>query len=170
MDGSDGSDELRTAAANVVAALVDKVDEILPVEDANFPPDLARRRHKAFFTFLERGPPSLGQGYYYYGLLDCVSQLATVSDLSMLGEGLRDRLNGLIFESVEPEFRWKAVSPPNFCDGLSPVRNRSVSAKTNHRLKSFCPVLALARNSINYWDGISGNESASRLKQAFVKK
>lgn len=151
-----------------MTALVDKVDEILAVENANFPPDLARRWHKVLAT-MGRGPPSLDQGYYYYGLLDCVSQLAAVSDPSML-RGLWNRVTDLIFESVVPEFRWKAVSPPKFRDESSPIRNRSVSAKTIHRLKSFCPVVALARTSINCWDDIFENEIPSRLRQTFAKK
>lgn len=151
-----------------MTALVDKVDEILAVENANFLPDLARRWHRVL-AIMGR-PPSLDQGYYYYGLLDCVSQLAAVSDPSMLREALWNRVTDLIFESVVPEFRWKAVSPPKFRDELSPVRNRSVSAKTSHRLKSFCPVVALARHSINGWDDIFENEFPSRLRQTFAKK
>lgn len=59
-------------------------------------------------------PPDLDQGYYYYGLLDCISQLASVSNPQMLGEGLQNRIKDLICDSVVPEFRWKAVSIPTF--------------------------------------------------------
>ena len=149
-----------------MSALVDKADEILVVENGNFPPELARRWHKAL-AVISRGPPDLGsyiseecfpvgdqspsheaycgkrvllsllrpvliiqllgsnadsetcvdQGYYYFGLLDCVSQLAAVSDLQMLGEGLLNRVRDLLFDSVVPEFRWKAVSIPPFRGG-----------------------------------------------------
>lgn len=85
------------------------MDEILAVEHGQFPQELARRWHKAL-AVISRGPPDLDRGYYYYGLLDCVSQIAAVSDPQMLGKGLLNRVNGLIFDSVVPEFRWKAVS------------------------------------------------------------
>lgn len=106
---ADESGELRIAAAAIVSALVDKVDEILGVENGTSPPELASRWHKAL-AIIARGPPDLDQGYYYYGLLDCVSQLAAVSDPPVLGEGLLNRLKDLIFDSGVPEFRWKAVS------------------------------------------------------------
>ena len=96
-----------------MSALVDKVDEILTMENGKFPPELARRWHKAL-AVISRGPPDLDQGYYFYGLLDCVSQLAAVSDPRMLGEGLLDRIKDLVFDSVVPEFRWKAVSISSF--------------------------------------------------------
>ena len=110
---ADKSGELRTAAAAIVSALVDKVDEILAVENEKFPLELARRWHKALAA-ISRGPPDLDQGYHYYGLLDCVSQLAAVSDPELLGEKLLNKVKDLIFESVVPEFRWKAVSIPRF--------------------------------------------------------
>ena len=97
-----------------MSALVEKIDEILAVENGKFSPELAKRWHKTL-AFVSRGPPNLDQGYYTYGLLDCVSQLSTVSDPQMLGEGLLNRVKDLIFDSVVPEFRWKAVSTPFFC-------------------------------------------------------
>ena len=112
-DVSDKSDELRTAATALVSALFEKADEILAVENTNFTPKLPRRWHKVFATFL-RGPPRIDQGDSVCGVLDCVSQLATVSDPQMLGNALLDRLKGLIFDSVVPEFRWKAVSILHF--------------------------------------------------------
>lgn len=105
---ADESGELRTAAAAIVSALVDKVDDMLAVENPNFPPELARRWHKAL-AVISRGPPDLDQGYHYYGLLDCISQLSAVSDPQMMGEGLSNRVKDLIFDSVVPEFRWKAI-------------------------------------------------------------
>lgn len=110
---ADESGELRIAAAAIVSALVDKVDEILAVENGKFPPELASRWHKARAVIL-RGPPDLDQGYYYYGLLDCVSQLAAVSDPRIMGEGLGGRIKDLVFDSVIPKFRWKAVSILSF--------------------------------------------------------
>ena len=110
---TDESGDLRTAAAAIVLALADKVDEILAAENGSFPPKLARRWDKALAA-ISRGPPDLDQGYYYYGLLDCVSQLAVVSDPRMLGERLLNKIKDLIFDSVVPDFRWKAVSIPPF--------------------------------------------------------
>lgn len=105
---ADESGELRTAAAAIVSALLDKVDEMLAVENPKFPPELAKRWHKAL-AIVSRGPPDLDQGYHYYGLLDCISQLSAVSDPQMMGEGLSNRVKDLIFDSVVPEFRWKAI-------------------------------------------------------------
>lgn len=105
---ADESGELRTAAAAIVSALVDKVDDILAVENPRFPPKLANQWHKAL-AIISRGPPDLDQGYHYYGLLDCLCQLSAVSDTQMLGEGLLNRVKDLIFDSVVPEFRWKAI-------------------------------------------------------------
>lgn len=84
------------------------------MENGKFPPELARRWHKAL-AVISRGPPDLDQGYYFYGLLDCVSQLAAVSDPRMLGEGLLDRIKDLVFDSVVPEFRWKAIEVSLSC-------------------------------------------------------
>lgn len=111
---ADGSGELRTAAAAFVAAIIDKVNEMLTAENGEFPAELARRWHKLIASF-GRGPPDLDRGYYYYGLLDCVSQLAAVSAPQMLEEGLQKRVKDLIFGSVVPEYRWKAVSTLQFC-------------------------------------------------------
>ena len=110
----DESGELRKSVAAIVTSLFDKVNEILATEKRNSPPELANRRHRAL-AFFSLGPPSLDQGYYYWGLLDCVSQLAAVSEPQMLGQGsdgLLKRVEDLIFDSVVPEFRWKAVSNP----------------------------------------------------------
>lgn len=105
---ADESGELRAAAAAIVSALVDKVDEMLAAENPRFPPELAKRWHKAL-AVISRGPPDLDQGYSYYGLLDCISQLSAVSDPQMMGAGLLNRVKDLIFDSVVPEFRWKAI-------------------------------------------------------------
>ena len=111
---ADESGELRIAATAIVTALVDKVEEMLAAENGKFSPELASRWHKALAIF-SRGPPDLDQGYYYYGLLDCVSQLAAVSDTGLLGVGLLKIVKNLILDSVVPEFRWKAVSVPRSC-------------------------------------------------------
>ena len=108
----DDASELRKSVTAIVTSLLDEVGEILVIENGNFPPELAKRWHKAL-AFFSQGPPSLDQGYYYWGLLDCVSQLAAVSEPQMLGQGsggLLKRVEDLIFDSVVPEFRWKAVS------------------------------------------------------------
>lgn len=97
-----------------MTTLVDKLDEILAAENLRFPPELARRWHR-WLALISRGPPDLDQGYAYYGYLDCLSQLAAVSDPQMLEEGLQKRVNNLIFDSVVPEYRWKAVSTLQIC-------------------------------------------------------
>ena len=114
IDITDASDEIRKAVVDIVTSLLDQVNGILDAENGNFPPELATRWHRprAFFS---RGPPFLDQGWFYYGLLDCVSQLAAVSKPSVLGQGLVDRVETLIFDSDVPEFRWKAVSDSGLC-------------------------------------------------------
>lgn len=109
------SGELRTTAAAIVTTLVDKLGEALAAENVRFPPELARRWHK-WLALISRGPPDLDQGYAYYGYLDCLSQLAAVSDPQMLEGGLQKRVHDLILGSVVPEYRWKAVSTLQFCD------------------------------------------------------
>ena len=106
--------EERKAVVVIVTSLLDQVNGILAAENGKFPPDLAKRWHKTS-AFFSRGPPSLDQGWFYYGLLDCVSQLAAVSEPRMLGQGLVNRVETLIFDSVVPEFRWKAVSDSGLC-------------------------------------------------------
>ena len=110
---SDKSGELRTAATAIVSALFDKAGEILAMENRDFTPELATRWH-TLLAAIWLGPPKIDQGDCYYGVLDCVSQLATVSVPQMLGAALLDRLKDLIFDSVVPEFRWKAVSVLHF--------------------------------------------------------
>ncbi len=140
-----------------MSALVDKVDEILAVENENCPPELAKRWHKALAA-ISRGPPDLDQGYHYYGLLDCVSQLAAVSDPEMLGERLLDKVKDLIFESVVPEFRWKAVSIPCFCGivqsdfrhfTLIPVIDRNPFVLSLDSLGTISFVETKRRNTVN---------------------
>lgn len=164
---ADGSGELRTAAAAFVTAIIDKVDEILAGENGNFPAELARRMHKLIASF-GCGPPDLDQGYFCFGLLDCISQLGALSE--MLGERLSCRLKNLIFSSVAPEFRWKAVSAPGLRDEAPPSRNQSLCTNTSHSSKSFCPVTALAPNSIKRWKGTSEEESPQRPRQMSWKR
>lgn len=111
--GLDSPEEFRSAAAMIVSPLIERIDGILALENAEFLPKLARRWHKALAT-IHRGPPDLDYSYYYYGLLDCLSQLAMLSDHTVLGDNILEKMRYLIFESVVPEFRWKAVSHPNF--------------------------------------------------------
>ena len=110
----DVSTEVRRAVVPIVTSLLNQVNGILAAENGKSPPDLAKRWHKtsAFFSL---GPPSLNQGWFQWGLLDCTSQLAALTGPQMLGQGLRNRVEALIFDSVVPEFRWKAVSNSDLC-------------------------------------------------------
>ena len=126
LDITDVSNEIRKAVVAIVTSLLDQVNGILATENGNFPPELVTRWHRtrAFFT---RGPPILNQGWFYYGLLDCVSQLAAVSEPRMLGQGLVDKVETLIFDSVVPEFRWKAVSDSGLCSKAFLVQYLAIS-------------------------------------------
>ena len=102
------------------------------MENGKFPSHLAKRWHKTI-AFVSKGPPNLDQSYYCYGLLDCLSQLAAVSEPQILGEGLLKRIEVLVFDSVVPEYRWKAVSTPRFRGATYLERFLSVSTDTSHR-------------------------------------
>ena len=117
---ADVSVEVRKAVVAIVTSLLDQVNGILAAENGIFPPELARRWHRTN-AFFSRGPPFLDQGWFYFGLLDCVSQLAAVSEPQMLGQGLLNRVEALIFDSVVPEFRWKAVSNSGLCGKAFPI-------------------------------------------------
>ena len=159
---ADSSSELPTAAAALATALIDKVDEILAEENGAFPSELARRWHLAL-AFFSRGPPDLDQGYYYYGLLDCVSQLAAVSNPDFLGAALVDRVKDLIFNSVVPEFRWKAVSDHD-------SRKTLPLTDTSRRSKLCCRVIPPGWNSMTSCDQASQHKIRLRLTQPSVRK
>ena len=107
-----------------MSALVDEVDGLLAVENGDFSPEWAKRWQKVLAVF-SRGPPDLDLGGYYWGLLDCVSQISALSDPQMLGEALLTRVKDLVFDSAVPEFRWKAVSIPSLLH-QSIIRTMSV--------------------------------------------
>ena len=102
---------MREAAALVVSTLLDKLEDILAKEDESNPPKLGGQWPRTLAT-CQRGPPDLDRGWYFYGVLDCASQLTSLVDPKTLRKGLVDRIEQLLFESKTPEYRWKAVSVP----------------------------------------------------------
>jgi hypothetical protein len=61
-------------------------------------------------ALLNRGPAKLDRYHYIYGLLDCASQLGTISGPEKYPKGLEVRMRSIIARSTETTFRWKAVS------------------------------------------------------------
>ena len=114
LDVAELSTEVKEAVVPIVTSLLDQVNRILTAENGKFPRELTKRWHKTS-AFLSLGPPFLDQGWFQWGLLDCASQLAALTGPRMLGQGLLNRVEALIFDSVVPEFRWKAVSNPGLC-------------------------------------------------------
>ena len=62
-------------------------------------------------VMLNRGPPNMDSYFYYYGLLDCATQLARIIPNSKITRELRLRMERIIWHSREDSYCWKAVSP-----------------------------------------------------------
>jgi len=103
------NDHLREAAAIVVPALLDRVEVLLDKETRTSPPRLGGQWPKVR-PLMNLPPPVLDRGYYYFGVLDCAAQLATLIDLWLHRESLFKKMIRIILISDVPEYRWKAVS------------------------------------------------------------
>ncbi|MCJ1473207.1 hypothetical protein MMC13_001858, partial [Lambiella insularis] len=66
------------------------------------------RYHDFVQLLFNRGPSGLGRYFYYYGLLDCASQLSSILP-GALSMQFRQEMNVIIMTSHEPSFRWKAL-------------------------------------------------------------
>ena len=100
---------MRRGIAQFVSTLLEKIDEIFAIEFEIPPSNLGNYWHRYLAAF-HRGPPKLDRGYYFYGLLDCTAQLATIVHPDMVPVRLSQRLMQLIEEHTVAEFRWRAVS------------------------------------------------------------
>ncbi len=100
------------AAAIVVSTLLDKINALLAEEDRRGRPKVGGQWPKVRATF-GCGPPDLNRGGFYYGLLDCLTQLSGLADTNTLRhKGIFEKMTKLIFGRESPEYRWKAVSIP----------------------------------------------------------
>ena len=102
-------DPMRQAAAVIIPALLQKVEELLATADnARSPPELGGQWAK--FRVATKLPcPTLDRGWYYLGVLDCAAQLATLIDMGVARGSLLDKMWHLVRTSKTPEYRWKAM-------------------------------------------------------------
>lgn len=78
-------------------------------------PDRLLNWHKMRRT-CQLPPRDINRGYYFYGLLDCIHQIASFLDLMKVCSSLSRRLENVVFETKVKEFRLKAVS---ICSSLT---------------------------------------------------
>ena len=70
-----------------------------------------RTKYQEYFvSFFNTGPSNLDPFLYFYGLLDCVSQLSKILSLDRFCPTLSKRMKRIVASSQEPSYRWKAVS------------------------------------------------------------
>ncbi|KAL2047571.1 hypothetical protein N7G274_000612 [Stereocaulon virgatum] len=103
-----GKPQLRKAATVLVSALLSKLEIILVKEDEFNPPKLGGQWPRVLAT-CQLGPPHLDRGWYFWGVLDCASQLTSLIDPRTLGSGISKKSERLLFESKTSEYRWKAI-------------------------------------------------------------
>ena len=106
--------QIRENAAVIISTLLDKL-YTLSEEEAREPspgrPKIGRQWPNKLRAWTRRGPPDLDRGWFYYGILDCLSQLSGLTDTNTLRhKGILDEMKKLIFVGESPEYRWKAVS------------------------------------------------------------
>lgn len=109
----DERQQIRKNAAIIVSTLLDKLYTLVE-EEAQEPspgrPTIGSQWPKVRAA-IGRGPPNLDRGWFYYGILDCLSQLSGLTDTNTLHhKGILDKMKKLIFGDESPEYRWKAVS------------------------------------------------------------
>lgn len=114
LDAGDGLSERALQCAEDLADIVlRQILVILNQNDNNcfetelHPPSRFRDQICALLNF---GPANLGTYHYFYGLLDCASQLGTISGPDRYPAGFGARMRSIISRSTDATFRWKAVS------------------------------------------------------------
>ena len=107
--GARNPEQMNRAAVTIISALLQEISEMLFTEDSPSPPSLGRQWPR-LRAIMGLGPPDLGQGFYFLGILDCAAQLASLGSLGMFRTQFVEKIIGLIFKSTVPEYRWKAVS------------------------------------------------------------
>ena len=82
-------------------------------KNKHFEKNVSRHRFREQISaLLDDGPSRLDKYNYFYGLLDCASQLASIIDAKRYPDGFEARMRLIIARSEEASFRWKAVSGP----------------------------------------------------------
>ena len=125
------SNDVKKATAMIVTALLEKIGAIVECESTPFPPKLGGQWPKTRLL-MPFGHPNLDHGYYFLGLLDCTAQLAALTSLQMLPPGVIREMKSLIFNSVHPEYRWKAMEVFLSCD-LGAKHSRILQAQVEEK-------------------------------------
>ncbi|MCJ1363298.1 hypothetical protein MMC16_002405 [Acarospora aff. strigata] len=96
---------------DLAAKILDKIHSLFK-SHPRFPSDVRPTSlyMEYFLAFFNRGPADFGHYLYFYGLLDCASQLSSFLSYNELPLNFRLKLDKIILESTEPSYRWKAVS------------------------------------------------------------
>ena len=97
------AESTREAAAVIIAALINKVDQLLAIAEPDLDGQWPRIR---VVTGLPC--PTLDQGNYFWGVLDCAAQLAELTD-TIVDQSLINRMRRLVLKSNVPQYRWKAM-------------------------------------------------------------
>lgn len=116
VESQKSDDDLYTKALKCSRAAADvslgRVLRVLNSEDNEcFEIDLRRpsKCREQFSAVLDRGPASLDRYYYFYGILDCAAQLASITDPERYPAGFEERMGSIVARSRVANFRWKAV-------------------------------------------------------------
>lgn len=75
---------------------------------------------------LRRGPPLMDKWYFFYGLLDCVAQLARYVRAEQFSVRLLSTLKQLMEESEYDELRWKILEILEAYEATSGVKHQSL--------------------------------------------
>ena len=102
------ADSMRKAAAIIVAALLEKIENLLDIETRNSSPKLGGQWPR-IRSLLNLESPALDRGYYVWGLLDCAAQLSTLTDASVQRESFFSKLRHIVVTTNVEEYRWKAM-------------------------------------------------------------
>ncbi|ERF68589.1 hypothetical protein EPUS_04687 [Endocarpon pusillum Z07020] len=110
------NDDLHTKALKCSRAAADvaleQVLRVLNSEDNGcFEADLRRpsKFREQLSAVLDRGPASLDRYNYFYGILDCATQLASITDPERYPAGFEERMRLIVARSRVANFRWKAL-------------------------------------------------------------
>jgi hypothetical protein len=116
--------------ANVALRQILKVLDF--ASNKGFEKDICRPRksREQISALLDHGPSSLDKYNYFYGLLDCASQLASIIDHERYPVGFEVRMRLIIASCKEASFRWKAVSESfslHYASTSGPSKSRSLT-------------------------------------------
>ncbi|KAL8767351.1 MAG: hypothetical protein Q9209_006114 [Squamulea sp. 1 TL-2023] len=103
-----GPEETAAEENEVAAGVVQLVQQLLNIHVQDIP----SKRSSAWdwpLARLRRGPPLMDKWYFFFGLLDCVAQLAPHVRPGQMSAALLSTLRRLVEESEYEELRWKII-------------------------------------------------------------